>query len=222
MAKGRIERSILPFVFFVASRGLSRGTVRGMNASALERIVASHDINEHPFYKAWRAGTLPREALTAYASDYGRFIETIADGWTTLGDDAHAETEREHVASWRKFEEKLGASPRTPSPEVSALVSAARAAFSGTATAIGGLYAFEAQQPSTAASKLTGLREHYGFTDADAEYFVLHAGEYGEREKLAGKLEALDEDAVSAAAVACESLCKAMWSALDGCLAAPS
>jgi pyrroloquinoline quinone (PQQ) biosynthesis protein C len=45
-----------------------------------DAIVARRDLSEHPFYLAWRAGTLPRAALAAYAADYAPFIEAIEAG----------------------------------------------------------------------------------------------------------------------------------------------
>src|SRR5271165_1103942 len=114
-----------------------------MRIRELDAVVARHDLNEHPFYKAWRAGALPRAKLAAYASEYSSFIETIELGWRTLGDHEHAEGERQHARLWHQFREALGPTSSPSSGEVQALVDEARRSFADTAEALGMLYAFE-------------------------------------------------------------------------------
>ena len=54
------------------------------------------------------------------------------------------------------------------------------------------LYAFEAQQPYTAQSKLAGLREHYQqLPEPCGEYFRLHTDDFDEPALLAAQMEAL-------------------------------
>jgi pyrroloquinoline-quinone synthase len=191
-----------------------------MNASELDVIVAKYDLNEHPFYRAWRAGKLSRATLGAYAAEYAPFIGTIELGWRTLGDVDHAAEEREHAHLWERFRGALGSSAAARCDAAAALAETARAAFSAPPSAIGALYAFEAQQPSTARSKLDGLREHYAVSGDAAKYFEDHADDYGERESLRRKLGSLTADGAARAREACETTCRAMWAALDGILAA--
>lgn len=189
--------------------------------SDLDAIVARYDLNQHPFYRAWRAGTLPASALRAYAADYAPFIATIEAGWRSLGDDVHASEEGEHARLWERFRDDLGAptaTDRAPNTRAAALVDHARRAFAGPTTALGALYAFEAQQPSTARSKLEGLRQHYGFSDTQAAYFRLHADDYGERDWLAQRAGRLPAAELATAREACEQTCRAMWAALDGAM----
>jgi pyrroloquinoline-quinone synthase len=181
----------------------------------LDVVVAAHDLNQHPFYRAWREGTLPRETLAKYAAEYGRFIATIPEGWATLGHDAHAQEERHHAEMWGAFQRALSAAA-DPCAEVDVLVAEAASAFASPASAIGALYAFEAQQPSTAKSKLDGLREHYGVGEEGEAYFVLHAGEYGERDVLGAEMMKLSAADRAVAVAACERTCVAMWNALSG------
>ena len=42
-----------------------------------DAAVHAHALNDHPFYRAWRDGTLPRERLELYAAEYARFIDAI-------------------------------------------------------------------------------------------------------------------------------------------------
>lgn len=185
----------------------------------LDEVVSAHDLGQHPFYRAWREGTLPRSALARYAAEYRRFIAAVPQGWGTLGYAEHADEERRHAALWGGFERALGARPGA-CPEVDALVAEAESSFASRAAAVGALYAFEAQQPHTAKSKLEGLRAHYD-VGADGEaYFALHADDYGERELLRLELAKLGETERDEARRACERTCRAMWRALDGVFAA--
>jgi pyrroloquinoline-quinone synthase len=183
---------------------------------AFDSIVARHDLNEHPFYRAWRAGTLPRSKLVAYASEYAPFIESIELGWRSLGEDDHAATEREHARMWGRFREALGPAMESSCPEARALLDEARKAFADPVESVGALYAFESQQPSTARSKLDGLREHYVIPDEATGYFQVHADDYGEREHLRRLAAELTPGDRVRAEDACERACQAMWSALTG------
>jgi pyrroloquinoline-quinone synthase len=185
---------------------------------ALDDLIAKHDLNEHPFYRAWRMGTLPRAALARYAAEYAPFIATIASGWEALGDGDHAMTEREHAGMWARFREALGASEATACGEARDLAAQAQRDFQERSTSLGALYAFESQQPKTTRSKLDGLQQHYGVSE-DA-YFRAHADDYGERDRLAKMIEHLDEGERARAIDACERTCQAMWSALSGVMAA--
>jgi pyrroloquinoline quinone (PQQ) biosynthesis protein C len=186
-----------------------------MIASRLDAVVARYDLNTHPFYQAWRAGTLPRAALAMYANEYAPFIRAIEQGWSVLGDDAHAAEERQHAALWDEFRDAFGSREGARCPEALALEAEFLRAFADRDAAIGALYAFEAQQPSTARSKLEGLRQHYALTGQPTRYFQLHADDYGERDRLR---ERMGSAAPAVVLSACERACRAMWSALDGIL----
>src|SRR5580704_3538179 len=181
-----------------------------------DAVVARHDLSEHPFYVAWRAGKLPREALAVYAGDYAEFIGTIETGWRALGDHEHAAVEREHARLWDRFRDGVGSTVAPPCAEARTLADVAREAFSDPVTALGALYAFEAQQPKTARSKLDGLLQHYGLPDASTAYFRVHADDYGEKDRLGALARALRPDELLRADEACDAMCRAMWSALDG------
>jgi pyrroloquinoline-quinone synthase len=190
-----------------------------MSIAALDAVVAKYDLNQHPFYRAWRAGTLPRPALASYADQYAPFIASVADGWATLGNASHAAEERRHAELWDEFREALAGDRQEPCAEARALREEVSGHFGSEAGAIGALYAFEAQQPSTARSKLEGLREHYALEGDAVRYFALHADEYGERDMLGTRAAALTADDLAIAEQACERTCRAMWDALTGILA---
>ena len=122
--------------------------------------IAEYDLLAHPFYVAWSEGTLPAEALRDYARDYGAFIQTIGQGWAAVGEAAIARIEEAHALVWsHSFAGPLGVTVAEPEGgPVSDLVATARALFAERGTALGALYAFEAQQPRTARSSSRGWK----------------------------------------------------------------
>lgn len=190
------------------------------NRHRLDAAIGEHRLLDHPFYTAWRAGTLPTAAIASYAAEYGAFIAAIDQGWETVGQHDHAAEEREHAVLWDRFAAEFGtATTGEPAvPEVTALLAVARRLFAEPASAIGALYAFEVQQPDTAGEKLAGLAEHYGVAaDAAAsEYFRVHAGDYHEADDLVARLESADEATVNIAVDACAGTAAALYEALSG------
>ncbi len=188
-------------------------------SSACDDRVAMKRLLDHPFYVAWSEGRLPVSALRVYAREYGAFISAVPEGWRAAGDAAHAREEEHHARVWRDtFAGTLGESASTPSVrEVTELLALSSDLFSTEPTAAGALYAFETQQPGTARSKLKGLLEFYPEIPAACrEYFVLHDGDYGEREALAEKLNRLGPEDGQRAIESCERMASALYDALTG------
>jgi pyrroloquinoline-quinone synthase len=186
----------------------------------LEGAIGEYRLLEHPFYVAWREGTLPVEALATYAAEYGAFIAAVPQGWATVGNHDHAAEEVTHAGMWGVFAGRLGTEIGEPRlPEVAALLDTARRLFADPASAWGALYAFEAQQPGTSEEKLKGLVEHYGFGESEgaAEYFRVHAADYHEADEI---VDALDGASADAAVAACTEMSIALWDALSGVLEA--
>lgn len=182
----------------------------------LDAIIEQFNLNKHPFYQDWRMGTLPVEKLRAYGGEYAAFVNTIDEGWDTVGEHGYAEEEREHERLWAQFQLSIGSYMAAKNPQTATLVSAAQNAFSVAPDAIGALYAFEAQQPYTSQSKLDGLNEHYKVDEKGKEYFVVHANDLAEAENLRGKVANLSDAEFARAKTACAVVCAAMWGALDG------
>ena len=184
---------------------------------ALDRDVLAKNLLEHPFYRAWSAGTLPAKALAAYAREYGAFVATLPEGWTALGDAETAEEEREHARLWDAFARTLDTEVGEAStPEVRALLAVAARHFAEPAAAAGALYAFERQQPATAESKLAGLRAFYALGAEGERYFEEHTRNQHEADKLAARIEALDPESLARARAACQEMSQALWDALSG------
>ncbi|HEY3779750.1 MAG TPA: iron-containing redox enzyme family protein [Fimbriimonadaceae bacterium] len=184
--------------------------------SKINAIVAQHDLNNHPFYQEWVNGTLPVEKLQAYAADYGHFIGTIAEGWESMGHAELAEEEREHEVLWQDFRNSIGAGSDMQYVETEVLVDLALQEFAQTGKCVGALYAFEAQQPRTSASKLAGLEKFYSVDTAGKKYFEVHANDIREVEILDAALLKMSDEEFGMASDSCEKICKAMWLALDG------
>lgn len=184
-----------------------------------DRIIAKHSLLQHPFYLAWSKGALPVAALKDYAGEYGAFIGAIGQGWQTIGAQAHVRIEDQHARIWeRDFAAPLGTSVTTPQVrEVIELMDVSRELFADRATALGALYAFEAQQPLTAQSKLKGLSDYYTqLPESCGEYFRLHDDDYDELSLLAGEMEELKPLDRERALSACERMSKALYNALTG------
>jgi len=182
----------------------------------LEAIVAQYDLNRHPFYQEWRAGTLPASKLVDYSGEYGLFVSTIAAGWDTIGEPTYANEEREHEILWDDFRGALGFETLTSRHQTDTMVTAAKNLFSSKAESIGALFAFEVQQPYTAQSKLEGLNEHYPLTEEGKRYFVVHANDFAEVEDLKRHIASLTDEEFARTKTACGILSAAMWGALDG------
>jgi len=184
----------------------------------LDAIVRQFDLNQHPFYVEWRAGSLPIERLAAYADEWAPFISVVDQGWDRIGYPAYAAEEREHDALWSRFRAGLGASGQMQRPQSKTLLAVGEHAFASVPESLGALYSFEIQQPVTASSKLAGLREHYAATlDADAQqYFVEHALETDEAAMLAARIDGLSDAEFARARTACAVFSAAAWGALDG------
>lgn len=184
--------------------------------SELDAIVTGYDLNTHPFYTDWRAGTLPKEKLQDYSSEYGAFVGTIAAGWDTIGETHYADEERVHERLWADFRSELKGKSVASKPETFVLVTAAESLFAQPATAVGALYAFEAQQPITSRTKLEGLNEHYPMSDDAKEYFKVHADDFNEAEDLRTMVAKMSDEEFARTKTACGVVCAAMWGALDG------
>jgi pyrroloquinoline-quinone synthase len=183
----------------------------------LDAVVARYDLLKHPFYQAWSAGTLPHSALKTYAEEYGSFVQTVPAGWAGHGDVRTASEEVTHAVLWERFANALGTTsieePKLAATQ--ALVADCEELYKDPVTALGGLYAFEAQQPLTATSKLKGLQEHYWELPRDVEpYFAVHCDDIHEMQWIVERLEERPDDDKRRAVEACERVAKGLWDAL--------
>ena len=178
-------------------------------------IFKQYNLLDHPFYRAWNEGKLTRNQLSLYAQQYGSFIKLISEGWQHAKEEAIATEEQEHYELWQKFGNSINQPVNNYFlPAVEALTISTRQNYKTYAGALGALYAFEAQQPATATSKLQGLKEHYSNWNIDETYFNIHADDIEEPALLEAKMNTLSEEEKLAAHNACEATCDLLYNAL--------
>ena len=184
---------------------------------SLDNKISKFNLLNHPFYQAWSAGELPVEGLKCYAREYGSFITTIPMGWEALNDSETAEEETEHIEMWEDFADGLNTQiSNAQIPEVKSLLATAKTLFSQQESALGALYAFEAQQPETAKSKLAGLKAFYELPEKVELYFETHSHNEHEAEKLLHRISELSSESHQEVVDACEQMSSALWNALTG------
>ena len=185
--------------------------------SMFDEKVEKWNLLNHPFYQAWNSGDLPESALRTYAEEYGAFIALMPIGWRGVGDEETALEEEEHIELWEQFAAGLGTQVSVANiNEVKQLVENTLIMFGNSTTALGALYAFEVQQPETAKSKLSGLREFYELSATTETYFETHTANEHEAEKLMANISQLEENEQFEALDACEQMSRLLWDALTG------
>jgi pyrroloquinoline-quinone synthase len=169
------------------------------NTTLLDKIdtaIAEKNLLKHPFYQDWQAGKLSRESLQLYAAQYYRHVEAFPKHLRVLANRADdtlkpvvlenlAEEENPagpHPQLWREFaaalgvsEEDITSSPSLPGTQTVVHTFRDICANRSLAEAVAALYAYEAQVPEIATTKIDGLKEFYGVADAKGTaYFSVH------------------------------------------------
>jgi pyrroloquinoline-quinone synthase len=167
-----------------------------MRVATIDQKIAEHNLLKTPFYQAWSAGTLSREALAQYAVQYYQHVRAFPGYLAALAKRADStlrpiveenlQEELDPVAPhpklWREFAAAVGANDAAldgtePLPAFQKLLETYRQLCSqgSPAEAVAALYAYEAQVPEIATQKIAGLRRHYGISDPAAlRYFAVH------------------------------------------------
>lgn len=163
----------------------------------IERLIEDRHVLKHPFYVAWREGTLPREALRTYAAQYYQHVRAFPtyisalhsrcedlETRSVLLENLRDEEEgpENHPALWLRFAAAVGCTDREaesadPLPETRAAIEAFRTAVrEGSVTrGLAALWAYESMVPVVAGEKIRGLAEHYGVTGSPGtDYFEVH------------------------------------------------
>jgi pyrroloquinoline-quinone synthase len=205
----------------------------------LDRATEDARLLEHPFYKAWAEGTLTLEDLSFYSTQYWRqveafpgYLETIAarlpDGpaKATVVENLRDEVEGDHLGLWLDFAAGVGAGREEVrgSESVAHTADCVNAFQSAMAErslpfALGMLYAYESQTPGVAATKIEGLRNHYGIDGPTLQYFALHGElDVEHSDELAHALAevATDEAAIADAEAGAKAGAEAIWGLLTG------
>jgi pyrroloquinoline-quinone synthase len=169
------------------------------NTELLKKIdaaIAEKNLLNHPFYQDWQAGKLSRESLQLYAAQYYRHVEAFPQHLRVLANRADvslkpivlenlAEEEnpnRSHPQLWRDFAAALGVSEEdiTSAPSLPGTQNVVHTfrdicANRSVPEAVAALYAYEAQVPEIATTKIDGLHRFYGVNDPKGTaYFSVH------------------------------------------------
>lgn len=178
------------------SQLLSRDEFR----TALENAIKGKSANQSPFSLAWAGGTLSREHLARWAENHYHYVGPFADylGYLYARTPDHM-TEAKDFLLANMYEEEIGGDRHTDllirfgeacgttrerivdadnmSPTTRALQSwcYAVAMREDPVVAVAGLVVgLESQVPSIYRKQTPTLREKYGFTDEEVEFFDLH------------------------------------------------
>jgi len=152
------------------------------NTELLDKIdaaIAAKSLLKHPFYQDWQAGKLSRESLQLYAAQYYRHVEAFPKHLRVLAARTEgplrdmvlenlAEEEdpsNAHPKLWRDFAAALGVNEEDITccpalPGTQAVVETFREIVGDrpVAESVAALYAYEAQVPEIATTKIDGLR----------------------------------------------------------------
>jgi len=209
----------------------------------IESILEKKSLLKHPFYQAWTMGTLTREDLAHYAQQYyqqesrfPRYLSAVHSSCPELKvrqllleNLTHEESGPEnHPELWLRFASAVGASRES--------VAAAKmdektqqcvdtftrlSKDSSWVEGLAALYAYEAQQPAVAKTKIEGLKKHYGLDSKDAlGFFETHQTldvwhSQTEKDVLLDQVRK-DPELKSAVVAAVSDACDALNALLDG------
>jgi pyrroloquinoline-quinone synthase len=204
----------------------------------MDAAIAEKSLLKHPFYQDWLAGKLSREALQLYAAQYYRHVEAFPKHLRVLAARTEGSLQRlilenlaeeedpagSHPKLWRDFaavvgvgEDDITCCPSLPGTQ--AVVQKFREICGDrpVAEAVAALYAYEAQVPEIATTKIEGLRKFYGVSDAEGlAYFAVHEeADKAHRAEWRGWLEehaSGDEDEILKTT---KEALDALWGALD-------
>lgn len=204
----------------------------------LKSIINEYNLLNHPMYQAWSQGMLSMDVLKDYAIQYyqqvasfPRFITRVHTNCDDINvrkvlvqnlvdEEIHG---TDHPALWMQFALGMGASRdevvnAKPYAETDYMVNqyyhlAERDWHDGLCA----LFAYECQVPEVSASKIAGLKDHYGIT-ADETLAFFNAHQVYDVEHSA-QVAALIESTITdkeAARKATREAAHALWKFLDG------
>jgi pyrroloquinoline-quinone synthase len=211
------------------------------NTELLNRIdaaIAEKNLLKHPFYQDWQAGKLSREALQLYAAQYYKHVEAFPKHLRVLAARTEgplrdivrenlAEEEnpsRPHPKLWRDFaaavgvgEDDVTSCPALPGTQAVVRTFREICGDRPVAEAVAALYAYEAQVPEIASTKIAGLKKFYGIDQPEGvAYFAVHEeADKAHRAAWRGWLEqhaSGNDDEILATA---NEALDALWGALD-------
>jgi len=168
-------------------------------SAAIDAAIDERAMLSHPFYQAWEAGALSKDALRAYAKQYFHHVEAFpravsavhancpdAAGRRLLAEnlaeeEGLGEGKDDHAALWLGFAASLGADESevravSVNAETQNLIDTFRKlSRQSYASGLAALYAYESQLPEIARTKIKGLVERYDLDEPRAlKFFQVH------------------------------------------------
>lgn len=209
--------------------------------ATLETRIRERHLLTHPFYQAWSAGVLSRQALQEYSKQYYRQVEAFPTYVSAVHSNCPSlpvrqqllenliEEERgdnNHLELWLRFATALGVSRAEVVaapilPETAAAVQTFRTLTRDHSYLAGlaALFAYEAQVPEVATAKIAGLKQFYGIEDPQAiAFFTVHQQVDRWHAETARQVlgASLTSDNAAEVVTACEQALEALWKLLDG------
>jgi pyrroloquinoline-quinone synthase len=205
----------------------------------LDAAIADKNLLKHPFYQEWQAGKLSRQALQLYAAQYYRHVEAFPKHLRVLAARTEGplrETVMENLAEeenpaaphpklWRDFaaavgvgEDDITCCPALPGTQNVVATFREICGDRPVAEAVAALYAYEAQVPEIASTKIDGLRKFYGVNKTAAlAYFAIHEeADKAHREAWRAWLdEHSDPNSNDEVVASANEALSALWGALD-------
>ena len=221
---------------------MTKTTTASALAERVHGAIAARSLLEHPFYRAWSAGTLEIERLRDYARQYYHFEQAFPRFLSAIHARTHSPAirqlllenlwdeehgERNHPALWLEFAAAVGLSAdevesAAPHAETEALIEhfAEAAERAPVAEALATLFAYESQVPAIAWEKIKGLSEKYGLLPNQFEFFSVHL--VSDVAHAGAELSAIEELCENSDGVvsATERAGERLLAFLDGCYAA--
>ncbi|MEJ0062701.1 MAG: CADD family putative folate metabolism protein [Alphaproteobacteria bacterium] len=195
---------------------------------------------KHPFYRDWMEGKITQDQLKDYACQYYKHVDAFPrylgaihsncenaqhrrEILENLNDEEGVTYGTSHPDLWLQFAEGMGASREDAEsaearPAIKNVMDTFfRHARSSFHEGLGALYAYEAQVPEVAESKIKGLQEQYGVTDEKTlQFFEVHkTADVHHRHVLKNILDSLPEKQKQEAASAAKEAATALWDFLS-------
>jgi pyrroloquinoline-quinone synthase len=204
----------------------------------IDAAIADRSLLKHPFYQDWQAGKLSRSGLQLYAAQYYRHVEAFprhlrvlaarTDGdLRRLVEENLAEEENPaapHPKLWRDFaaavgvgEDDITCCPALPGTQAVVHTYREICGDRPMGQAVAALYAYEAQVPEIATTKIDGLKTFYGVNQPEGlAYFTVHEeADKAHRAAWRGWLEQHPAENEEEVLATTREALNALWGALD-------
>jgi pyrroloquinoline-quinone synthase len=208
----------------------------------LEAHIANRAVLQHPFYQAWNQGTLTREALQDYATQYYHHVAAFPTYLSAVHSHTNDLEARRlllenlmdeeagspnHPELWLDFAEGMGVSREAVlnaklEPETVAAIEAFRTVCHSPVftDGVSALYSYESQIPEVAQTKINGLVNRYDVKEEKTlRYFAVHVeADEVHRAQESALLEShvTTPAAQESALVAADTALNAIWNLLSG------